>query len=137
MSLEEHSTSWAVSLVDALESPDNKNVRLLALAGGTLVTISMWVVHLLYPQIFLFFLEQDNWAKLFIGFLLAPPFVLAFAAGCFIYPQAIEPATENESGPMSAYFYQERASKRWKLVIVAGLIAAVNLVLMFVASGAD
>ena len=135
MSVEERSTSWALSLVDALESPDNNKVRLYAIAGGALATVIMWAAHLLYPGIFEFFLDQDSWAKLLIGFLLAPPFVLAFAVGCYIYPQGVEPATHDNVGPMSTYFYQERSNKRWKLVIAAGLIAAVNLILMFIAAG--
>jgi hypothetical protein len=135
MSIEEESTSWALSVVDALESPENNNVRLAAAAGAAVITIIMWVTHLIYPDIFLFFLEQKGWAKLLCGVVLAPPFVLAYAAGCFICPQAIEPATDNESGPMSGYFYRERASKRWKVLIGAGLVAALNFLLMFVTTG--
>jgi hypothetical protein len=40
-----------------------------------------------------------------------------------------------EIGIQSTYFYQERSSRRWKLLIAAGVVAAVNLVAMFVASG--
>ena len=135
MSVAEHSTSWALSLVDALESPGNNNVRLFAVAGGALGTIAMWVAHLFYPGIFQFFLDQDSWAKLLIAFLLAPPFVLAFAIGCYLYPQTAEPPAHDNVGPMSTYFYQERSTQRWKLLIVAALITAVNLVLMFIVAG--
>ena len=55
MSIEEESTSWALSVVDALESPENNNVRLAAAAGAAVITIIMWVTHLIYPDIFLFF----------------------------------------------------------------------------------
>jgi hypothetical protein len=131
MSFEEQASSWALSLFDALESSTHNRTRVFAAIGGTLATIVMWVVHLTYPEIFTFFLI-DDWAKLFLGFVLAPPFVFAFTVGSFIYPQPPEP--KNESGPMSTYFYQERASRRWKLLIVAGLIAAVNFLLMLITS---
>lgn len=132
MSLEERGESWAVSLVDALESPANKNIRVAAAAGATVVTICMWIVHLNFPQVRAFFFQMDDWAKLVIGFLLAPPFLLAYTALLSISPQPIE---KHETGPMSAYFYQERSRKRWKLFIGAALVSAVNLVLMFATSG--
>lgn len=132
MSVEEKAESWAVSLFDALESNTHTTVRVYLAAGGALVTIGMWVVHLLYPEIFKFFFESDDWLKLFFGVVLVPPFVLAFTVGSFIYRQPVEPDKTDVSGPMSGYFYQERASRRWKLIIGAALIAAVNFVLMLV-----
>lgn len=132
MSIEEKAESWAVSLFDALESNTHATVRAYIAAGGALVTIGMWVVHLLYPEIFKFFFETDDWFKLFFGVVLAPPFVLAFAVGSFIYRQPVEPDKTDGSGPMSGYFYQERASRRWKLIIGAALFAALNFVLMLV-----
>ena len=133
MPFEQRATSWAVSLFDALESPAQTRGRKIAAIGATLVTIVMWVVHLIYPEIFRTLIQEDDWAKLFLGFLLAPPFVAAFAIGSFIYRQGLEPA-KNESGPMSGYFYQESANKRWKLLIAAGIIAAVNFLLMLIVS---
>ena len=135
MSLEERATSSALSLVDALESPAHNGVRYFTAAAGALVTIGMWIVHLNYIDIISFFVELDSWAKLLLGVVLAPPFVVAFAIGCFIYPQPIEPKSGDEFGPMSTYFYQERASRRRKVLIGAGLVAAVNFVLMLAMSG--
>ena len=135
MSLEERATSSALSIVDALESPTHNGVRVGAAAGGILVTACMWIIHLEYLDIFDFFKEMDNWAKLLLGFLLAPPFVVAFTIGCFIYPPPLEPKSGDEIGPMSTYFYQERAGRRWKLLIVSGLVAAVNFLLMLIMSG--
>ena len=132
MSIEEKAESWALSLFDALESNAQTRIRLFMAAGGALATIIMWVVHLVYPGIFALFFQMDDWAKLFLGVLLAPPFVVAFSVGSFIYRQPVEPANSDVSGPMSAYFYHERASRRWKLIIGSGLIAAVNLLLMLV-----
>jgi len=132
MSIEEKAESWAVSMFDALESNTHTRTRLFTAAGGALATIIMWVVHLLRPMIFNLFLNMDDWAKLLLGVMLAPPFVVAFTVGSFIYRQPIEPEKTDVSGPMSGYFYRERASRRWKLVVAAALIAAVNFVLMLV-----
>jgi hypothetical protein len=134
MPFEQRATSRAVSLIDTLESPAQTKGRILAAVGGGLVTIVMWVVHLTHPEIFSTLSQDDSLGKLFLGFVLAPPFVLAFAIGSFIYRQGIEPV-KHETGPMSGYFYRERANKRWKLFIVAGIITALNFLLMLITSG--
>ena len=134
MPLEDEASSAALSLIDALESPAQVGKRVFAAVCGVGVTICIWVVHLLRPDIFTYFLEQDGWLKLFLGFALAPPFVVAFTIGSFIYPQPAEPKDSSAFGPMSAYMYQERSSRRWKLLMAAGLFAGLNLVLMLVAS---
>ena len=132
LSIEEKAESWAVSMFDALESNTHTRGRVLTAAGGALATIIMWVVHLIYPEIFNYFFQSDDWTKLCLGIVLAPPFVLAFTVGSFIYRQPAEPEMADVSGPMSSYFYRERASRRWKLIIAAALIAAVNFLLMLV-----
>ena len=135
MSLEEHASSWALSLFDTLDSGGGKRTRIFAAAVAAVVTLILWIVHLLNPELLAEFLQVDGLAKLPLGFLLAPPFVLAFTVGSFIYPQPIEPKSKDQVGLMSTYFYQERSSRRWKLLIVAALIAAVNFVLMLITSG--
>lgn len=129
---EKKAESLAVSVFDALESNTHARTRLYTAAGAGVVTIVMWVVHLLHPEIFEYFFGSDDWTKLFLGFVLAPPFVLAFTLGSFIYRQPVEPEGTDASGPMSGYFYRERASRRWKLIMASGLIAAVNFLLMLV-----
>jgi hypothetical protein len=135
MSLEEQANSWALSLFDTLESQSHRRTRILTAIGGAAVTLIVWIAHLLNPEIFASVFENKGWAKLFLGFLLAPPFVLAFTIGSFIYPQPIQPRSADEVGSMSTYFYQDRSSRRWKLVIGAALVAAVNFVLMLITSG--
>jgi hypothetical protein len=132
MSIEEKAESWALSWFDALESTTHTTMRVYIAAGAALVTVGIWVVHILHPEIFKFFFESDDWLKLFFGVVLVPPFVFAFTIGSFIYRQQPEPEKPDVSGPMSGYFYQERASRRWKLIIAAALIAAMNFVLMLV-----
>lgn len=135
MSLEEQASSWALSLFDTLESQSHRRTRIFTAVGGAVVTVVVWIAHLLNPEIFAYFFQSRGWAKLILGFLLAPPFVVAFTAGSFVYPQPIEPKSRDEVGLMSTYFYQERSSRRWKLLIVAGIVAAVNFILMIITSG--
>jgi hypothetical protein len=135
MSFEEDASSWALSLFDSLESHTQTRKRIVVAAGAALVTIVMWTVHLLNPDVFAFFLNVDSWSKIILGVLFAPPFVLAFVVGSFIYPQPVEPQMQDRTGLMSTYFYKERSSKRWKLLIVAAFIAALNFLLMLVTSG--
>ena len=135
MSLEEQASSSALSLFDTLESNNHKRTRVFIAVGATVITLVVWIAHLRNPEIFAYFLQSKGWAKLLLGFLLAPPFALAFSVGSFIYPQPDEPDSKDEVGPMSTYFYQERSSRRSKLLIAAGIVAAMNFVAMLVMSG--
>jgi hypothetical protein len=135
MSFEEQASSSALSLIDVLESPAHRRTRVFAAAAGALVTIAMWIVHLYYIDLFTLFSQMRGWAKLLLGIFLAPPFVLAFTLGSFIYAPAVESKETDEPGLMSTYLYQERSSRRWKLLIVAGLLAGVNFVGMLATSG--
>lgn len=135
MSYEEDASSWAVSLFDSLESQTRVRKRILVAAGAALATVIMWTVHLMNTDLLAALVDLDSWAKLFLAVLLAPPFVLAFVVGTFIYPQPVEPKTKEAHGPMSTYFYQERSSRRWKRLMAAGLVAGLNFVLMIATSG--
>lgn len=134
MSFPERLTSKALSLFNALEETTQARVHVLAAAGGILVTIGMWSVHLSYPEIFsTLFEHQDRWTKFFLGFVLAPPFLVGFSIGSFICRDAYKPV-KDESGPMSGYFYRQRADKKYWILIVAGLLAGLNLLLMIITS---
>lgn len=129
--LDRRLTSLALSAFQALESNTQTRARVLTAACGTLATICMWLGHLNYPDIFFTLLQIDSklFSLLVFAVVLAPPFVVAFSIGSIICRQADEPAKE-ESGPMSGYFYRERANLKWKIAIVAGIIAAVNFLFM-------
>lgn len=129
-------TSWALSLFEHLDANPQTRMRIIVAAGGMLTTIGMWLVHLTYPEIFQRLIQEESVSKLLVGFLLAPPFVVAFSIGSFISPQVHKPV-EDESGPMSGYFYRERADKKYRVLICAGLIAGLNLVLMIATSASD
>lgn len=100
-----------------------------------LATVGIWTVHLSFPYLFRDLLQIEirpiAWAA--FALILAPPFAAAFSLGSLIFSQVDGPV-ENESGPMAGYFYQERADRKWKIAIGAGIIAAVNFIFMFVAS---
>jgi hypothetical protein len=133
--LERRANAFALSLFQTLEANTQSRVRILAAAGGMLVTIGLWVVHLIYPYLFNSLLQLDDRTAYLAAFVLvfSPPFAAAFSIGTLLCPQAEEPVN-NESGPMSGYFYQERANKRWRIVIVAGIVAAANFLLMVITS---
>ena len=128
--------SLALKLFQAFEANTQSKTHVLAVVAGMLVTIAMWFVHLSYPYIFQDALETRN--KLVVlfsfGVIFAPPFAMGFGIGSLICSQANEP-DEKESGPMSGYFYRERADKRWKILVVAAIVGAMNFVAMLVSSG--
>ena len=134
-SLDEHGTSWALSAVDALESNNRKKTRGLIAAGGILVTIAMWLAHWFYPYVLDHLIQLESKILFLFVFaaVIAPPFAVAYNIGSIIWPEANEPI-KNDSEPMSGYFYRERAESKWKLVIVAGIVAAVNLLFMVITS---
>ncbi|HEX6650339.1 MAG TPA: hypothetical protein VF075_12400 [Pyrinomonadaceae bacterium] len=106
-------------------------VRFLAVVIGTVVTIVMWVVHLSYPSVFQTLLNGDVEVKLLTGLALAPPFTAAFSIGHLIYPEPRE-LVDEESGPMSGYFYRRSADRKWTIAIAAGIVAAVNFLCMMI-----
>lgn len=94
-------------------------------AGGIVTTIVLWAVHLSYPHIVLELLKNDSKLLVWCLFavLVAPPFTVAFSIGSIICRR--EPVGE-VFGPMSGYFYRERANKEWKIAIVAGIFGCLN-----------
>ena len=135
-SLERRLNSWALSLFQALETNTQTKTRVLVVAGGVLATIGIWFVHLRYPSISQRVIDTDSRLLVLFSFgvVFAPPFAVAFSLVSCIWPRAKLP-DEEESGPMSGYFYRESANKRWKLFIVAGIITALNFLLMLITSG--
>ena len=127
-------TSWMSSSFEALDNSRTK-VRVLVAAGGLVATIVLWVVHLSYPYIVREALERDSKMITLTLFVItvAPPFAVAFGLGSLIARKATEPIAD-ESGPMSGYFYREKANAEWKLAMVAGFIGGLNFLLMFITS---
>jgi len=132
-SVEQRLTAWALSLVQALETYAEMRVRVLALVIGTVVTIIMWVGHITYPYVLQVLLDGEVELKFIAAFALAPPFTAAFSVGHLIFRQRGQTA-EDESGPMAAYFYRRSADRKWKIAIAAGIVAAINFILMVITS---
>jgi len=61
---------------------------------------------------------------------MAFPFFGALATGHLLTPNLAEEKSE-ESGFMGSYNYTRKSEKKWRLVILAGMFGALNLILMF------
>src|SRR5689334_14578557 len=62
-------------------------------------------------------------------FSFLPPFLAVYALGHLLYPRT-EEGPDVESGFMSGYRYQEKSARRWQIIMVAGIIAALNYLLV-------
>lgn len=133
MSLESRVNSLVLSTLNDLEAKRRNRMRLLAVLIGIGITIVMWIVHLNYPHLFFLLLSSRREIKFLAALVMVPPFATAFSLGYLIYPQANEPVG-NESGPMAGYFYRRSADRKWWIVIVAGIVAALNFLLMLITS---
>lgn len=65
--------------------------------------------------------------------IIAPPFAVAYSLGSVVSRRSGPPAHDT-SGPMSGYFYRERANKEWKLLMLAGIAGGLNFLLMIITS---
>ena len=71
-----------------------------------------------------------TWFVPFLGSLaFLPPFLAVYAFGHWLFPK-LEEGPEIESGVMSGYAYQEKANKRWQIIMVAAFISALNYFLL-------
>lgn len=126
-------TSWMSSLFETLEDNNQTRRRLLIAAGGVVGTVVVWIVHLSVPAIAEQIFEADS--KVAVLFLfavtIAPPFAVAYSLGSLMTRRATEPVAD-DSGPMSGYFYREKANREWKLLIVAGIFGAINFMLIVI-----
>ncbi len=128
--LQHRAASGVSSLFQALESNTRTRMYLLVIAGGIVATIVLWVVHLSFPHVVLELLGRDSKFLILCLFavLFAPPFAVAFSIGAIVGRPA-DARAEDESGPMSVYFYRERATREWTIAIVAGLFGGLNFLL--------
>jgi hypothetical protein len=131
--LQRHATSGMTSLFQALESNARTRIYVVVAAAGIVATIVLWVLHLSFPYVFMGLIERDS-KLLFWGLfavVVAPPFAVAFSIGTLIFRRTNEPVVA-ESGPMSGYFYRERANREWKIAIVAGIFGGLNFLLTLI-----
>ena len=124
---------WLASLLSSsiaiLETDKRRHLLLLVALAGILGTIGLWWIHLSSPGLF----DKVSNNKISIVVIFAPPFFAALSFGHLMLPELKE-GNEYESGPMSGYFYREKSNKRWKIVIAAVMIGALNFILMALTS---
>jgi len=134
--LDRRAASGMSSLFQSLEGNTQARIYVLVAAGGLIGTVLLWVVHWSYPHVMLELLGNDSKALILFLFAVvaAPPFCLAYSLGSIISRRAGVPAHDEDSGPMSGYFYRERANKEWKLLMLAGICGGLNFLLMLITS---
>jgi hypothetical protein len=98
---------------------------------GMLATVFIWIVHLRHPLL----LEgAPEFLRTFaVVLVLAVSFLTVLSAAYFLFPDG---PSEKAPGLMSSYLQGERERKRWKIMVVAGMLGAINLFGMAIATGA-
>jgi hypothetical protein len=61
----------------------------------------------------------------------APPYLSAFALGNLLFPSSLAP--EIALGVMSTFEYRQKSNRRWLIVIAAGMLGALNCILLVIA----
>ncbi len=107
-----------------LERGCRKNVWVAA--GGILSTIAIWAFHATHTQ----FLSRlpGILSKIILLAVLVPPFLVVLSLAYLLFPD--ESSLNSSSGPMSSYIQKQRDDKRWKIMILSGLVAIANLFCM-------
>lgn len=133
--LDDKASSGMASLFQTLEANTRTRVYVLVAAVGVVATIVVWMLHWRYPYVLLKVMGHDSKILLLLMFaaIVAPPFCVVYSLGSIISRREGVPAHE-EAGPMSGYFYRERANKEWQLLMIAGLVGGLNLLLMIISS---
>ena len=121
----------ALGSFEAVEATKRRSTRILAAAGAVLITTGMWLVHLSNPS--LIFDHHGALGELVYVLVLIPPFLAGVSIGYLLFPE-IEKPIATGPGPMSGYLQREKAEKRWKIIVTAGMLSAVNLFCMLFTS---
>jgi len=131
--LDRKAMSGMSSAFEALEANTQTRIYVLVAAVGAVATVVLWILHLRYPYVVPEVMGRDSKVLMLVLFVAvtAPPFAIVYSLGSIIGRRAGAPAHE-ASGPMSGYFYRERANKEWKLVMIAGIVGGLNFLLIFI-----
>ena len=113
---------------------------LAAFVFGLMATAIMWIAALHFPYTVSAIYSNGvdtNLPRygtllsvLLMSIPFAPPFISVFALSNLLFPS---PQTELTSGVMSTFEYTQKSSKRWLVVIAAGMSGALNCILLLVA----
>jgi hypothetical protein len=117
--------------IRGLEAGCRKNVWVAAC--GVLAGIAIWIFHLTHTH-FLSHLSGIL-SKIILLAVLVPPFLVVISLAYLLFPD--DSSTNSLSGPMSGYSQRQkqRDDKRWRIMIVSGLVAVANLFCMVLFSG--
>ena len=119
-----------------VEAENRRPVRILLAALGILTTIAIWVIHLAYPSVLPFLVEQQGLSN-FAAFaaMLAPPIVAAYNMECLLWPKAMKPDPV-PPGPLSGFLQLLRSETRRKFVFLAAALGVISMVCMVITSAA-
>ena len=121
----------ALGSFETLEAAKRRSTRILAAAAAVLITAGMWLVHLSNPS--LTFGHHGALGELVYVLVLGPPFLAGVSIGYLLFPE-IEKPIPTGPGPMSGYMQREKAETRWKIIVTAGMLSAVNMFCMIFTS---
>ena len=131
LSLINRCTEWLISLLEFVESGSGIGMRLLIAIAGIFTTIAIWVFHLNHSS---FLLGTHGIAsKILLFFILAPTFLTVVSLVYILFPSP-DPKTNSVNGPLSSYLQREKNDRRRKILIVAGIVSAINLLLIILSS---
>ena len=114
--------------VDSVTKNRSSAGLFLMAAIGLIASAILWGLALFYPWAFFSGGPLDrSFNEYLVIALIAFPFLTVFGALRLAFPE-LEEGAELESGPMAGFFYREKVSKRRRIMIVAGIAGAINLI---------
>jgi len=108
-------------LLNYMDGPGHRKLQAAIGVLGALGTIAIWWARLHFNYFVIIH------SRIIVLVLLAPPYLMAFGFGNSIARHDPEPPPD---GLMSSYMQHEQSARKWRLRIAAGLVAALNLLLM-------
>ena len=123
--------SWQ-PLFDWLEAESRRSLHALVSASATLITISMWMLRHSHPSWILGPHPYPNGHS--FALLFTAPFVAVVSLGYLLFPETRKP-TATKLGPMSGYLQIQKAERRRKIIVAAGIIGALNYFLLVGTTG--
>jgi hypothetical protein len=131
LSLNNRFQDWLIAIFETIESHNGRSAKLLIATLGIIATISMWAFHLHYPTYL--FNSHGAFSELAIVIVFAPPYVTVYCLAQLFFPE-IRTSEKGKPGILTIHLQREAASRRWKMLIGAGIVSAVNLLLMIMLS---
>ena len=137
-----YATDLAVSYDAGLvKLAQHRKWLLAAVVFGLIATVLVWIVALRFPHavsvIYANGVNSDLPSRystvltiLLMSVPFGPPFISVFALTHLLFPSPMEP--ELASGVMSSFDYAQKSNKRSLIIIVAGVVGALNCLLLII-----